>query len=193
MEHITYSTLKDHEGLQFIDIRHQYDFQEGHLPGALNLIPDNFNKYAGYIIDEGTRLVFVTDPKSQEGLEEIDEDSVPHSIQGYIMHEEIDPKELVTLATIKAGDFLQLSSDYILLDVRHPDEITRPAPKKNLLNIPYEDLPGKLDLLKTAPIIYTLCGSGNRSTSVASYLKSQGYPVAVIAGGIKAIQEAQGL
>lgn len=56
---------------------------------------------------------------------------------------------MVTSAEITAADFLQLpdDQDYVLLDLRHPDEITRPAPEKNLVNIPLEKLADNLEKL----------------------------------------------
>ena len=66
------------------------------------------------------------------------------------------------------------NDDYILVDVRHPDEITRPAPEKNLVNIPFEDLVNDYQSLDTSKQIFTLCGSSNRSTAAASFLESKG-------------------
>src|SRR5699024_7632047 len=85
--------------------------------------------------------------------------------------------------------FLAVQDDYILLDLRHPDEITRLAPEENLINIPLEDLPSTYQKLDKDQKIYTLCGSGNRATAAASFLANKGYKPVVIEGGMKAVQE----
>ena len=60
--------------------------------------------------------------------------------------------------------FLQLKMTIFYLISEHPDEITRPAPEENLINIPLEDLPSTYQKLDKNQMIYTLCGSGNRAT-----------------------------
>lgn len=100
------------------------------------------------------------------------------------------PKEAIHHSdTITAAAFLKKESDFILLDVRHSDEITRPAPEKNLVNIPLEDLAANYQELSQSKEVYTLCGSGNRGTISASYLETKGFQPIIIEGGMKAIQE----
>ncbi|UUX33511.1 rhodanese-like domain-containing protein [Fundicoccus culcitae] len=165
-----------------IDVRTQTAFQAGHLKNALNLNPGNFKKYLDYFVGDDEKIVVVIDDVTV--LDEISHDSVI----GYLMADSIPEDTLVGVETIPASEFLGLETDYILLDVRTPDEITRPAPEKNLLNIPFEDLPKRLNDLDQTKTIYTLCGSGNRSTAAASYLLTQGFDAQVIEGGMKAVQ-----
>ncbi|WP_277631413.1 rhodanese-like domain-containing protein [Atopococcus tabaci] len=190
MNKLNYSEIKDQ---QLVDSRLQHAFQAGHLKGSLNLNPSNFEKYAAVYLDADQPVVFVISREQQAELDEmatLAEELGFTQIDGFVLADELPQENLETTATIPAAAFLEKEDDYILLDVRHPDEITRPAPEKNLVNIPFEDLLHDHASLDSSKDIYTLCGSGNRSTAAASYLATKGFKPTVIEGGIKAVQEA---
>lgn len=169
-----------------IDVRDNTNFRAGHLANSLNLTAKQMPKYYPALVESGQTIVAVVNDSSD--LDAID----TVVFAGYILFDDIDADALVTTDTIKADDFLTLDTDYVLLDLRHPDEITRPAPKKNLVNISLETLPENLDQLDKDATIYTLCGSGGRATAGAAYLAKNGFTnTHVIEGGIKAVIEAQ--
>lgn|SRR5699024_1851601 len=191
MKKINYKEIKDQ---QLVDVRPQHDYQAGHIKKSLNLNSGNFKKYAAYYINLNKPVVFIVDSEDKDKLEELSkvaDELVISQLDGYLLIDEVPKENLKTTETIPAGDFLNKSDDFILLDVRHPDEITRPAPEKNLVNIPFEKLVDKYQSLHTSKQIYTLCGSGNRSTAAASFLESKGFDPKVIEGGMKAIQEVR--
>lgn len=190
MKQLNYNDLQE---VQLVDLRPQFAFQEGHIKGSLNLILRNFETYSEIYLDKEEDLIFVVDQYDKEDLDEAIEvaNRKGFNLLGYVLIENIPEEDLVTLDTVPASDFLDNEEDYILLDVRHPDEITRPAPERNLVTIPFEELNKKLDDIDADKKIYTLCGSGNRSTAAASYLESEGYHTSVIEGGMKKIQEEQ--
>lgn len=176
---------------QLVDVRSQYDFQAGHLANSLNLNLGNFKKYATYYLKLNQPVVFIVNDAEQENLEELSNLAKELNFtkaDGYLAIDDVLKEELQTLATIPAEDFLNQKDDYILLDVRRPDEITRPAPEKNLVNLPFEELVTDYSTLDKDKIVYTLCGSGNRSTAAASYLLTKGFKPIVIDGGMKAVQ-----
>ena len=189
MEKINYKEIKDQ---QLVDVRPQHDYQAGHINKSLNLNPNNFKKYAAYYINLSKPVIFIVGSEDKDKLEELskvaDELGISQ-LDGYLLIDEVPKENFQATETISAGDFLNKSDDFILLDVRHPDEITRPAPEKNLVNIPFEELVDNYQSLDTSKQIYTLCGSGNRSTAAASFLESKGFDPKVIEGGMKAIQE----
>ena len=183
---------KDINDQQLVDVRTQHEYQAGHLKNALNLNPGNFKKYATYYLDVNQPVIFIVGSEEESHLEELSESADALGFtqnNGYLLIEEVPKENLKTTETIPAEDFLNKSDDFILLDVRHPDEITRPAPEKNLVNSPFEDLVNDYQSLDTSKQIFTLCGSGNRSTAAASFLESKGLNPKVIEGGMKAIQE----
>lgn len=191
MEKLDFSDIKDQ---QLVDIRLQQDYQMGHLKNSLNLNPKNFKKYAEAFLSFDQGIVFVAGNENTEDLDNLSkfaEEKGFSRIEGYLLVDDIPKDNLQKTDTITAEKFLNNEEDYILLDVRHPDEITRPAPEKNLANIPLEDLTNDFQTLDKNKTIYTLCGSGNRGTSAASYLSSKGFNATVIEGGMKKIQELQ--
>ena len=189
MKKIFYEDIKNQ---QLVDVRTQHGYQEGHIKNALNLNPSNFKTYATYYLDVNQPVIFIVGSEEEAHLEELSElaDELGFTQNnGYLLIDEVPKEDLQTTETIPAEDFLNKSDDFILLDVRHPDEITRPAPEKNLVNSPFEDLVNDYQSLDTSKQIFTLCGSGNRSTAAASFLESKGLNPKVIEGGMKAIQE----
>ena len=183
---------KDITNQQLIDVRTQHGYQAGHIKNSLNLNPGNFKTYAPYYLDLNQPVIFIVGSEEEAHLEELSEfaDELGFTQNnGYLLIDEVPKENLQTTGTIPAEEFLNKNDDYILVDVRHPDEITRPAPEKNLVNIPFEDLVNDYQSLDTSKQIFTLCGSGNRSTAAASFLESKGLNPKVIEGGMKAIQE----
>lgn len=191
MKKLNYSDITDQ---QLIDLRSQTDYQAGHAQHALNLNPGNFTKYAAAFFPADQPIILVVadaDPAELTDLEASAQELGFTQIAGYILAGDIPSADFETTATISAANFLSLADDFILLDVRNPAEITRPAPDKNLVSIPFEDLPDNYQTLDSDKVIYPICGSGNRGTAAASYLAGKGFKVAVIEGGMKAIQAAQ--
>ena len=106
------------------------------------------------------------------------------------MFAELPADSLQSIDTISAEDFLSLPIDdsFTLLDLRQAAEITRPAPDRNLSNIPIEELAKEYTKLEEKQKIYTLCGSGGRATAAASFISDKGYKPIVITGGMKAVK-----
>jgi len=77
----------------------------------------------------------------------------------------------------------------ILLDVREGWEVQTASAKPealDLLHMPMQSIPARLDELdKTRPIA-CLCHHGSRSMQVASFLMQHGFEVVNVAGGIHA-------
>lgn len=183
MKELNYQDITDK---LLVDIRDNAAFRTGHLKNSLNVTPKQFPKYGKSLIDNNRQVIAVVD--SEADLNAIEN----QVLSGYILFDKINQADLVTIDTISAADFLVLSGDYTLLDLRHPDEITRPAPEENLVNIPLEDLADNLDQLNKESDIYLLCGSGARATAGASYLERHGFnQTNVIEGGIKSVNKAQ--
>lgn len=177
---------------QLIDVRGQLDYQAGHSPKTLNLNPSNLKKYASSFISSDQAIIFIIDEESPNKIDELQSLSQElgfSHVQGYILANDMSVENKQQIKTINVQDFLEVEDDFILLDLRHPDEITRPAPKENLINIPLEDLASDYMKLDPSKTIFTLCGSGNRATAAASFLTDKGYQPVVIEGGMKAVQE----
>jgi rhodanese-related sulfurtransferase len=76
--------------------------------------------------------------------------------------------------------------DFILLDVREPDELAIAAIPWAVA-IPMGDVPVRIDELPKDKPIAVLCHGGTRSGRVTKFLNENGFPEAVnVAGGIRA-------
>ena len=189
MKQISYTDLKQQ---QVVDTRSQADYQQGHLKHSLNLNIGNFKTYALNFLVLDQPLVFVTGSDSEpDELYEIAKEHGFTDVEGYLSIEAVSAENLEQTALISAEEFLKTEGDFILLDVRHPDEITRKAPEKNLANIPLESLADSIEQLDSTKKVYTLCGSGNRGTTASSFLAGKGFKTTVIAGGMKAVEALQ--
>jgi rhodanese-related sulfurtransferase len=76
--------------------------------------------------------------------------------------------------------------DFVLLDVREPDEIAT-ASIPWAVTIPMGEIPARVAELPADKPIAVLCHAGGRSARVTAYLNQNGFPQAVnVAGGIDA-------
>ncbi len=80
--------------------------------------------------------------------------------------------------------------DFLLLDVREPDEIAT-ASIPWATTIPMGEVPQRLEELPRDKPIAVLCHGGGRSARVTAYLNQNGFPAASnVAGGIDAWSHA---
>ncbi len=96
--------------------------------------------------------------------------------------QQITPSQLVQWASAQA-------QRPVLLDVREGWELqtaSATAPELDLLHMPMQTIPARLDELDRTRPIACLCHHGGRSMQVAHFLAGHGYEVVNIAGGIHA-------
>jgi rhodanese-related sulfurtransferase len=77
----------------------------------------------------------------------------------------------------------------ILLDVREGWEVQTASAKAealDLVHMPMQTIPARLDELDPSRPIACLCHHGSRSMQVAAFLSQHGYQVANVSGGIHA-------
>lgn len=192
MKKLSYRELTSLEDYQMVDVREAQAFRRAFVPGSINLTLNNFEAYSQGVLDAELPIVWLVDQDDPNLIEQITETNQTHHNKGYIEWSAFPAEALKSIETISAEDFLSLDVDqYQLLDVRQAAEITRPAPKKNLLSVPLSDFKGFINQFDDKEKQYTLCGSGNRATTAASYLAKQGYQAIVIEGGMKSVQACQ--
>lgn len=180
--------------VQYVDTRDKEDFQKSYLKGALNLNLANFETYGPFLLDQDQPLVLILEKEDEElaqDYQEKSEDGDLPSLEGWIPASDLPEDQLEKMESISVEDFMKQEGDYILLDVRTPQEITRPAPEKNLQLIPLQELAERYMELDAGLPVYTLCGSGTRATAAGSFLVDKGYQPVVITGGMGAVEEYQ--
>ena len=85
---------------------------------------------------------------------------------------------------------LDAGEDIFLLDVRTPAELEEHGMIAGAVNIPIDDLEGRLaEVPKDKPIV-TYCMRGGRASRAADLLRSNGYDQPIESGGITAWKEA---
>lgn len=189
MNKLTIDQINDQ---QLVDIRNQEQFQEGHIEGSINLNTRNLLIYGPNLLKEYKNVVLITSKDESTQIDEIVKNAEKFGldyISGYMIFEEIPPNILQTAPTISVQKYFEKTDDYVLLDVRQPGEITREAPKKNLVHIPLKSLAEDYNIIDKKAIVYTLCGSGNRATTASSFLSINGYDTVVIEGGMSAVED----
>jgi rhodanese-related sulfurtransferase len=80
----------------------------------------------------------------------------------------------------------------VLLDVREGWEVQTASAKHeglDLVHMPMQSIPARLDELDKSRPIACLCHHGSRSMQVANFLLQHGYQVVNVAGGIHAWSE----
>lgn len=176
-----------------VDVRTKEGYIGGHIPGSIFLSKSNFTAFLGSIYFPDDKLAFIIDDNVEE-MEEIYwysrrigfDNLVGYLPQGIEKWQE-EGNEVEKISTISARDYKNMPKDdkLVLLDIRDSEEMEDGDPDENRVNIPLKSLYKNIDKLNKEKLIYVLCGSGNRATTAASYLKVQGYDPVVITGGIR--------
>lgn len=194
MNKLSYETMTTHQPYQLVDIRQAGQFRQTYVPGSINLTLNNFRNYAEGVLNRDETIIWIIDQADSSIIQTIEDISEDYSSLGFIEFADFPSELLQSLASIPAEEFLAINHGaYQLIDVRQQAEITRPAPKKNLLSIPLAQLKSQINQLSHEDKQYLLCGSGNRATTAASLLVRAGMQPVVIEGGMKAVQACQSI
>jgi len=184
------------EDILILDCRPKEAYYGGHIPGSLHMGLDNLSAFLGTILELDTPFAFMLEESQMDILEELYFQSRRigfENIRGFLTNGidrwEISEKNLDTLSTITPEDFLNLETDYTLLDIRKETEKSEDDPKKNRINIPLEYLVERYEEIPMDKPVYVLCASGSRSATGASLLKNYGYDSYVVSGGILALRK----
>lgn len=175
-----------------IDARTKEGYIGGHIPGSIYLPKGNLSAFLGSIYLPNAPLVFIIDGQVGE-MEEIywycrrmGFDNIIGYLPDSIEMWQQKGHEVDKLATISAKEYKEMpkKDDFILLDIRDYIEMEKGDPVENKVSIPLKSLYESLDKLDKNKTYYVLCGSGNRATTAAAYLRVLGYDVVVITGGV---------
>ncbi len=181
------------DDILLIDARTKEGYIGGHIPGSIYLNKGNLTAFLGSIYLPDDKLAFVIDGQVGE-MEEIywycrriGFDNIVGYLPDAIEMWQENGHKVDKLSTISAKEYKEMpkGDDFILLDIRDAGEIEERDPDENRVNINLKSLYENLDKLDKDKTIYVLCGSGNRATTAAAYLKVKGYNSVVITGGVR--------
>ncbi len=176
-----------------IDARSKEAYFGGHIPGSIYMSKSNITTFIGAILSPDSKVVFAIDGEYDEVedlywyCKRIGFDNIVGYLPNACKKWEESGSELEKLPTITAVDFKELpeDGDYILIDIRKSEEIEEDDPSSNRLYLPLQQISQCFRRITKDKPIYILCGSGERATIAASYLKAKGYRSEVITGGVR--------
>ena len=89
------------------------------------------------------------------------------------------------MKSISVKEFDKQKDNYILLDIREPEEILI-AKIDSHVHIPMMEIPQRHQELDKEQSIVVLCHMGARSAQVCQFLEQMGYDITNLSGGIDA-------
>lgn len=186
------------QGAVMLDVRHQKDFMEAHIPNSIFIgIDGGFAPWVGSLIADTKQAIILVTPEGREEevitrLSRVGFDHTLGYLEGGIAAWKASGKEIETMQSVPATTLKEkLQNNVPVFDVRKDGEYAAshiPGAKHTSLDVINRHLN---DFPKDTPF-YVHCAGGYRSVIAASILKSRGiHNVIDVAGGFKAIQEAE--
>lgn len=192
-----FEALANATGAVVLDVRHQKDFMEAHIPQSIFIgIDGGFAPWVGAMIADVEQPILLITPEGREQetvtrLSRVGFDKTLGFLEGGIKAwkdagKETDRMQSVSAETLKS----QLSNNVPVFDVRKDGEFENahiPTAKHTSL----EFINQHLDTFPSDEPFYVHCAGGYRSVIASSILKARGiHNVIDVAGGFKAIKEA---
>lgn len=184
-------------GAIVLDVRHQNDFAEAHIPNSIFIgIDGGFAPWVGALIKDIEQPILLVSPEGRleeviTRLSRVGFDHILGYLEGGISAWKNAGKEIDSVETISAKEFetITKSKTVPVFDVRKESEFNSEH-IHDAINTPLDDINMYLDAYKNDEINYIHCAGGYRSMIANSILKSRGIHNTVdILGGFKAIGE----
>ncbi len=184
------------EGAIILDTRMELSFCSGHIRGALSIWEAGLPSFGGWFLDYGKPILLVTEAddstRAVEYLVRLGFDRVEGVLAGGMLSWHMAGKNSARIGTVTAED-LSCSLDEktpagkkpFILDVRSGKELETAGRISGAHHIHLTQIPGRFDEIPRDHPIFVFCGSGLRSTIVASLLAQRGYDdLTVVLGGL---------
>ncbi len=173
------------EGVPVVDIRPRADFAARHIPGALSIeASDAMLAYAGWLLPFNSPMALVSTAPIDAEESTIDLFRIGYEqVRGAMPFALWDgPTGAVPVATIAEARATIARNAATVIDVRYAHEQEQ-LPLPGALRRPIDRLPEWIDGAARDTTL-VVCASGQRASTVASFLQAKGVPVtAVIDGG----------
>ena len=180
------------EGAIILDTRPADEFEEGFIPGSVNIgLDGQFAVWVGTLIDINNRIVLVTNEgKEQETVLRLARVGF-ENVVGYLDGPASSYGTLDTVRSINAeGVRSQIDKGAKVLDVRKHGEWNI-SHLKDATFLPLTEFPGNLIHLKKNQTYIVHCGGGYRSMVAISIMKNHGFENLLnVPGGYGTMQKA---
>ena len=183
-------------GAVVLDVRHQSDFAQGHIPRSIFIgIDGSFAPWVGALIkDVEQPILLVADEERLEEvitrLSRVGFDNTLGYLKGGFKAWKNSGKEIDQVESITAEDFAQVQKAKAIhvVDVRKESEFL----SEHIIgaeNVPLDDLNQHLDQFSNTETNFIHCAGGYRSMIASSILKSRGiHNLVDVQGGFSAIK-----
>jgi hydroxyacylglutathione hydrolase len=190
-----FEVLADETGALILDVRHQSDFEAGHIPNSIFIgIDGAFAPWVGALILDHKQPILLVTPEGREAetitrLARVGYDNTIGFLKGGFSSwvnagYEIDKINSITAENLKDV----LVSNAKVFDVRKPGEYSA----EHVVNVPSTPLDFMNEHIAEFPDeenFYLFCAGGYRSVIAASILKARGYHNVInVLGGYSAIK-----
>lgn len=186
-------------GAVMLDIRHQSEFAEGHIPGSIFIgLDGGFAPWVGDLIKDVQQpiLLIGNEDRIEEAITRLSRvgfDNTLGYLEGGFESWKNVGKQIDTVKSISAEEFktdLERNTEAPVFDVRKPGEFLAEHVEK-AEHTALSELNEHLSEYPEDKEFYIHCAGGYRSMIAASILKSRGiHNLIDIKGGYKAIKEA---
>ncbi len=190
--------LSSDEALAFdgvvIDVRANYAYGAGHIPGSLNIgLGGQFASWAGTLVSIGARIAIVAESSAQVDEAVTRLARVGHeTVAGSILLKDYtgEKKTIGQVSVNEVDELLKASTDLQLVDVRRAAEHAS-AHAPGTVNFPLDKFEIGLGTLHPNTPTYVICQGGYRSSAATSILENTGFDkVLNVTGGTAAWIEA---
>ncbi|MCH4823864.1 MBL fold metallo-hydrolase [Gramella lutea] len=183
-------------GAVMLDIRHQSEFAEAHIPGSIFIgLDGGFAPWVGDLIKDVQQpiLLIGDEDRIEEAITRLSRvgfDNTLGYLEGGFESWKKTGKETDSVKTVPATEFKEVAKNVPVFDVRKPGEFQA----EHVANARHTSLSEINEHLAEYPeneTFYVHCAGGYRSMIAASILKSRGiHNLVDVQGGFKAIKEA---
>ncbi len=184
-------------GAWAVDTRNRRAFASGHVPGSLNVEPDeSFAAHVGSLVPFGVPVGLILDPGERDAATDLATElyRIGYEVVGVLALGidawatagfPLDSYTAVTIGEVAAEVHRHQSATVV--DVRNPAE-WQEGTVPGSMTIPLAELPSRVSELMGAgvdprPVLTVLCKSGRRAATAASFLARAGIAVRLVAEG----------
>lgn len=184
---------REAEGAVVLDTRMELSFHAGHVPGALSIWRDGLGRFAGWFLPYDRPILLVTEEDDPmpvvRTLARMGYDDVAGHLAGgmHAWHTAgLDSASLGSETVPGLCEWLDEGNRPAILDVRSDAELEQEGAISGAQHIHITQVPEHLDEVPRRRPLHIFCGSGLRSTTVASLLQRAGWrDITVVLGGIR--------
>jgi glyoxylase-like metal-dependent hydrolase (beta-lactamase superfamily II)/rhodanese-related sulfurtransferase len=190
-----FERIANYSGAIVIDTRRPGDFRSGFIPNSISIgIDGNFAPWLGTLVRNNRQPILIVADPGKEGevitrMARIGFDHCLGYLSGGIKAWMSAGKAIDKINTISAIDLQSVVKTANIIDVRKKEEYESEHLVR-AMNIPLDEVDGKMNLIKPGKQYYAYCMTGYRSIMFCSILKSRGFlNVTDIQGGFNAVRE----